>query len=187
MVVFHTRLSSIEGHLPSKVVLLPRPSESFSFLGFSLKCGIAQLRFSLFASLLWWINIKQTCRSRAGWSRCPEDHPSESTQFFQHQRYFDFNFHHQCDTIVILFKFFSSTQYHRSRAYFVSAGQKWTSHLVGWWWNLWWWLLNINSDHPVVPCRAWFYNFISFQDDCQKTWNFDLSNVLSFPVVLWCV
>ena len=83
--------------------------------------------------------------------------------------------------------FFSSTQYHRSRAYFVSAGQKWTSHLVGWWWNLWWWLLNINSDHPVVPCRAWFYNFISFQDDCQKTWNFDLSNVLSFPVVLWCV
>ena len=22
----------------------------------------------------------------------------------------------------------------------------------------WWWLLSINSDHPVVACRVWFYN-----------------------------
>ena len=79
--------------------------------------------------------------------------------------------------------FFPSTQYHRSRAYFVSAGQKWTPHLVGWWWNLWWWLLNINSDHPVVPCRAWFYNFISLQDDCQKTWN--LINPMFCPFLLY--
>ena len=100
-------------------------------------------------------------------------------------------FYHQFNTndiltlifIVILLNFFSSTQYHRSRAFFVSGGQKWTSHLVGWWWNLWWWLLNINSDHPVVSCRAWFYNFISFQDDCQKTWN--LINPMFCPFLLY--
>ena len=66
-VIFRQRLSSIKGRLlskfvfhrrgpPSKIVFHQRSSSSFgsfSFLGFSPECGIAQLSLSLFVSSSW--------------------------------------------------------------------------------------------------------------------------------------
>ena len=71
-VVFHQWSSSIEGRLPLKVVFHWRLSSSFgsfSFLGFSPECGIAQLSLSLFVSLSWSTSMTSIIRGKSlSWS-----------------------------------------------------------------------------------------------------------------------